>query len=84
MQLQTLLELANNYPDTAISIVLVVGGTIWHIATTYTNFLYIRKSMITKKDLEISLLKFENRLDNKYISREACAMMIKRNGDKHD
>jgi hypothetical protein len=44
-------------------------GIIFNAGVTYANFSYIRKSMVTKKDLEIALLREEQKCDAKYATK---------------
>jgi hypothetical protein len=71
---ESIFALAKDYPivlPVGVVFVLVIGA--WHVATTYTNFRYMRENMVSKKDLEIALLKTQESNDERYIKRSGYA-----------
>lgn len=60
-------QLIQQYPG-AFPISLVAAGVVaaWHISMTYNTFRYMKASMATKKDLEIALLKYQIKMDERY------------------
>lgn len=65
---EVLLELAK-HGGIVWLFVVGVGAVLFNAGVTWTQFRYMRTSMITKKDMQIGLLKFKEELNEDFVPR---------------
>jgi hypothetical protein len=70
--IETLLEVAKQYPVMVpMTIVVALLGFVWQLAITWQNFSYMRKNIVTRKDLENFKLKITLEFDERYLRRDS-------------
>jgi len=58
------------------SAVGTVMAAIFAAGIAWGNFRYMRKNMVTRKDLELAIGEFYKEMEKKFVTREVCDLMM--------
>jgi hypothetical protein len=77
--------LLDQHPGIGVSLIIIACSVTWMVATNYTNFKWMRANMVSKKDMEITMLKFAAELHKTFIPRAEFDSRVKPrvNGEAH-
>jgi len=60
--------------------ILILGAVVFMAGTLWANFHYMRKNMITKKDLELTFAKFtiafSKEMEEKFVTKEMFGAIV--------
>ena len=67
-----LMKMLVENPGSAVVEIIVLGTAIFYVGINYDSIRYMKQNMVTKKDLELALLKFGAEMRKEFVSKDQC------------